>query len=72
MLIAPALGWIIDNYGFQPMLIACGTTLLSSTVLYAARTWHTIDEETLPRVRQPAPDSQLKAGAEIPVPVLSE
>jgi MFS family permease len=42
---APVLGWMIDTYGFRPMLGVVSLTLAVASALYAVLTWRIVDQE---------------------------
>jgi len=42
---APLLGWMIDTWGFLPMLATVSGTLTCAAALYALLTWHIVDDD---------------------------
>lgn len=56
ILTAPAIGWLIDTYGFQVMFVVVGATFAASSVFYAVATFGVVDTDIRPkRTRAPHP-----------------
>lgn len=66
ILTAPVLGWIIDTYGFRPMLHTVCLTLAAASGLYAALTWRIADTDSAPARRR-----RKAAAADVGSPVVA-
>jgi len=50
MMTAPVMGWLIDQFGFQPMLIGASLTVIGGGTIYAWMTWTILDSDMRPAI----------------------
>jgi len=66
MVTAPAMGWLIDHLGFQPMLVGASLLLVAGGLVYASLTWKIVDADMRPASSRTAP-----VAAPAPVTILA-
>ena len=59
LLLAPAMGWIIDRYGYSPMYVATAGFAVAAAAVFGGLTMGVLDSDQRPR---PAAGAQSKAG----------